>query len=61
MPLEIAIENNKQRTEVDKVRFGKMYGLNPEDITPYTHVIDASNLDTQGVLNATMEILEGIE
>ena len=56
-----AIANNRKRSSIDLARYQEMYGLNPEDRTPYTHVIDASNLDTQGVLDATMEILEGIE
>ena len=38
-----------------------MYGLNPEDETPYTHIIDASNLNAEQVLAKTLEILEGIE
>jgi len=61
LPLEVAIANNKQRTAVDKARFEEMYGLNPEDETPYTHTIDASNLSAEEVLSKTLEILEGIE
>ena len=61
LPLEVAIANNKQRTAVDKARFEEMYGLNPEDETPYTHIIDASNLSAEEVLSKTLEILEGIE
>lgn len=61
LPLDVAIANNKQRTAVDKARFEDMYGLNPEDETPYTHIIDASNLNAEQVLAKTLEILEGIE
>ena len=38
-----------------------MYGLNPEDTEPYTHIIDASDLDVEQVLSEALEILEGIE
>ena len=61
LPLDEAISNNKQRTTVDKLRFEEMYGLNPEDETPYTHIIDASQLDVEEVLAETLKILEGIE
>ena len=61
LPLDIAIANNKQRTAVDKTRFEEMYGLNPEDETPYTHILDASNLNVEEVLAKALEILEGIE
>ena len=61
LSLDVAIANNKQRTAVDKARFEEMYGLNPEDETPYTHIIDASNLNVEEVLAKALEILEGIE
>ena len=38
-----------------------MYGLNPEDETPYTHIVDASNLNVEKALAKVLEILEGIE
>jgi hypothetical protein len=38
-----------------------MYGLNPEDVTPYTHVIDASGLTIEEVLEAALKILEEVE
>jgi hypothetical protein len=38
-----------------------MYGLNPEDMTPYTHVIDASGLTREEVLEAALKILEELE
>ena len=47
--------------EVDLARYQEMYGINPEDTTPYTHVIDASNLDSAGVLDTVLHILEGNE
>ena len=61
LTLEEAISNNKKRTNVDKVRFQEMYGLNPEDETPYTHIIDASKLTAEQVLMQTLKILEEIE
>ena len=59
--IELALSNNRKRSEIDLARFQEMYGLNPEDKTPYTHVIDASALTREGVLEAALEILEGIE
>ena len=32
-----------------------MYGLNPEDETPYTHIIDASNLNVKKFLTKALE------
>lgn len=61
LPLDVAISNNKQRTAVDKTRFEEMYGLNPEDTKPYTHIIDASDLNVEQVLAKALEILEGVE
>lgn len=61
LSLDEAMASNKKRTAVDKVRFGQMYGINPEDETPYTHIIDASELNAQQVLDMALEILEGIE
>ena len=59
--LEEAISANRKRSEIDLARYQEMYGLNPEDLTPYTHVVNASNLDLDGVLNSVLEILEGSE
>tara|TARA_B100001564_G_C20653299_1_gene677935 strand:- start:1050 stop:1607 length:558 start_codon:yes stop_codon:yes gene_type:complete len=59
--LEEALLNNRKRSEIDLARYQEMYGLNPEDSTPYTHVVDASNLDSAGVLGAVLKILEGNE
>ena len=59
--IELALSNNRKRSEIDLARFQEMYGLNPEDKTPYTHVIDASALTREGVLEAALKILEGIE
>ena len=59
--LEDAIENNRRRSEIDLARYQEIYGLNPEERTPYTHVVDASSLDAHAVLDVVMEILEGTE
>ena len=59
--LEDALSGNRKRSEIDLARYQEMYGLNPEDTTPYTHVIDASNLDSAGVLDTVLQLLEGNE
>jgi hypothetical protein len=38
-----------------------MYGLNPEERTPYTHVIDASALTKEEVLSSTLAFLEEVQ
>ena len=35
-----------------------MYGLNPEDMEPYTHIIEASEIGADEVLVKALEILE---
>lgn len=59
--IEQALANNRKRSKVDLERYQEMYGLNPEDSTPYTHVIDASGLNKEEVLSSALEILEGIK
>ena len=61
LTIEEATSSNKERTKVDKIRFEEMYGLNPEDETPYTHIIDASNMNAEEVLIHTLAILEELE
>ncbi len=56
--LEDAISNNRKRSEIDLLRYDELYGLNPEDSTPYTHVIDASGLTKAEVLDSALKILE---
>ena len=56
--LEQAISDNKKRTNVDKVRFLEMYGINPEDKDAYTHIIDASDMNAEQVLSEVLKILE---
>jgi cytidylate kinase len=59
--LELALSNNSKRSQTDLARFQEMYGLNPEDMTPYTHVIDASGLTREEVLGAALKTLEELE
>ena len=59
--LEDATSANKKRSEIDLARYQEMYGLNPEDPTPYTHIIDASEKDADEVLEYTMHLLRGFE
>ena len=58
---ESALLENSKRTAKDLARYEEMYGLNPEDSTPYTHVIDASGLTKEEVIAATLKILEDVQ
>ena len=58
---ESALSENSKRTAKDLARYEEMYGLNPEDSTPYTHVIDASGLTKEEVLSSTLKILEEVQ
>ena len=56
--LNEALSNNRKRSDVDLARYQELYGLNPEDSTPYTHVIEASGLTKGEVLESALRILE---
>ena len=58
---ESALSENSRRTAKDLARYEEMYGLNPEDSTPYTHVIDASGLTKEEVIASTLKILEEVQ
>ncbi len=58
---ESALIENSKRTAKDLARYEEMYGLNPEDSTPYTHVIDASGLTKEEVIASTLKILEDVQ
>ena len=58
LPYEEALEANRVRIELDGARFDRMYGLAPEDPTPYTHVIEASNLSAHDILEQVASLLE---
>jgi len=60
MKLEEALAINAKRQYVQNERYQKMYGLTPEDPTPYTHIIDASNITAEEVLAEAIKIL-GVE
>lgn len=59
--LEDAIAANKKRSEIDLERYQELYGLNPEDPAPYTHILDASEKTADEVLEYTMQLLRGFE
>tara|TARA_B110000444_G_scaffold259443_1_gene303193 strand:- start:11593 stop:12150 length:558 start_codon:yes stop_codon:yes gene_type:complete len=59
--LESALSENRKRCAKDLARYEEMYGLNPEDSTPYTHVIDASGLTKEEVIASTLKILEEVQ
>jgi cytidylate kinase len=56
--LNSIIEANKQRSKVDEQRFDELYGLLPQQTEPYTHIINASDLNPQEVLASVLDILE---
>ena len=56
---EQALSENTERAEVDSQRYMSMYGLNPEQKEPYTHVVDATHIGLDEVFSLTLEILEG--
>ena len=56
--LDLIIDANKQRSKVDEQRFDELYGLLPQQTEPYTHIINASDLNPQEVLASVLHILE---
>ncbi|MBL6882670.1 MAG: AAA family ATPase [Candidatus Poseidoniaceae archaeon] len=56
--LNSIVEANKQRSKVDEQRFEELYGLLPQQTEPYTHIINASDLNPQEVLALVLDILE---
>ncbi len=59
IPFEEAYEANELRRNVDLSRFQELYGLNPEDATPYTHIIEASSKTIGELAIEVISILEG--
>tara|TARA_B100000965_G_scaffold257365_1_gene216843 strand:- start:1868 stop:2413 length:546 start_codon:yes stop_codon:yes gene_type:complete len=55
--LEEAKKANAKRLMVDNERYQKMYDLTPDDPTPYTHIIDATDITAQQVLEKVIAIL----
>jgi hypothetical protein len=52
------LEANRQRSEVDAERFRLLYDLLPEDPEPYTHVLEATNLNATEILERIVAVLE---
>ena len=49
---------NQQRAKVDGERFDLLYGLQPQDPEPYTHVVDATSLNATEILEQVVAALE---
>lgn len=58
--LETALSQNAKRSQKDSARYLEMYGLSPADSEPYSHVIDASEIDADEVLEKVIKILEDL-
>ena len=58
IPVQQALEENSQRLERDSKRYIKMYNISPEQSEPYTHVLDATDIDIDEVFSRVVEILE---
>ena len=56
--LDEALKANSSRSEVDGERFMELYGILPEDEEPYTHVISATNLNADEILESVVVLLE---
>ena len=56
--LNFIIEANQQRSKIDEQRFDELYGLLPQQTEPYTHIINATDLNPQEVLASVLNILE---
>lgn len=58
LPVEEAFAANRTRSAVDAERFATLYGLQPEDPEPYTHIIDATSLNATEILEQVTLALE---
>lgn len=56
--VEAALERGRVRMKADNSRYQSLYQIDMADMSPYTCVIDATDLSPQGVLAATLEHLE---
>tara|TARA_B100001996_G_C18575611_1_gene560227 strand:+ start:321 stop:854 length:534 start_codon:yes stop_codon:yes gene_type:complete len=52
-----ALVSNRERVQRDLTRYSELYGINPEDVTAYTHVIDASNIGIDDLIDKIVGIL----
>lgn len=57
--LTAALQANASRLTTDNERYQNMYGFLPEDPTPYTHIIEASDMTAQNVLEEAINIIGG--
>ena len=55
---EDALANIIERATVLKERFQMLYGLEPGDPEPYTHIIDGTKLDAEQLLAKVITLLE---
>ena len=58
--LENALSQNAKRSEKDLARYLELYGLSPQDKEPYSHIIDASEINADEVLTKVIQILEDL-
>ena len=58
IPFEQALEDNRKRLLPDSKRYQELYNLTVDDEEPYTHVIDATNINAQQLLAKVVAILE---
>ena len=54
------IKENKDRLTRVKKRFQKLYGLDPEDEAPYTHVLHTDKMSKEQVHQSVMSILKDV-
>ncbi len=55
---EAALGSIVKRESLDEKRFIQMYGITPQDIEPYTHIVDASELSADEVAETVSKFLE---
>ena len=55
---EQALKDNRKRLLLDSKRYQELYNLAVDDEEPYTHVIDATNINAQQLLTKVVAILE---
>lgn len=58
---EAALEANTARAAVDGARFKHLYDLLPEHPEPYTHVIEATNLNAHEIVERVVLYLEAMK
>lgn len=56
--VEAALARGRQRQAADNARYQSLYSIDMDDMSPYTCIIDATQLDPAAVLAAALEHLE---